>query len=163
MPKTKTKQNETNLVMPKAQAESILRGALIKCDAIVDKIACEELIRHTVNTILMSVSKVVGELSIENMNKEDRIHMVATITADIETMILPIIAKLLGKDIDKGSFEATTLARETKAIEENETIQVRHKLTERGQEIQTSVGVAIPKEIAELMDNFDENTIVGKS
>ena len=162
MAKTIKKQSESELVMPRQFKDKILQDALAKCDVIADKLASEDLMRFAVNTILLSISKVVGGFSVDEMSKENKVHLISTITADIEDLIMPVTARLLDKDPSNARFDATRLARETKTIEDNEVIIIRHKQTDSGQEISTSIAIEMPKEVSDFIDSIDENTIVGK-
>ena len=154
---------ETKFGLPKQAKDKILKDALSKCDAITDKLACEEIMRFCLNTLLMSVSKVLSGVSKEDFSQEHRVHLVSTIVADVETLIMPVVSSLLDKDPEKGTFDGTRLARETNTIRENETFHVEHKSTDAGQEMRVSIGTEMPREVAEFMENFDENTIVGNS
>ena len=159
----KKSEIESKFGLPKQARDRILKDALSKCDAITDKIACEEIIRFCTNTILMSVSKVLSGVSDEDFKQEHRVHLISTIVADVETLIMPVVSRLLDKDPEKGTFDGTRLARETNTIRENETFHVEHIITDKGQEMRVSVGTEMPREVAEFMESFDENTIVGNS
>ena len=134
-----------------------------QCDAIVDKLACDDIISFVMGVMTRTIEKTLSDFKPDEMSKNAKIHLVATLVADIETFVLPIHAKLQGKDEDKGHFNASRLARKTGAIEENEGMEVEHRYIEEGQEIGVRIGEIAGKKITDMLENYNADRIVGES
>ena len=151
-------QNENAQVIKK-----VVSDVKKQCEAIVDKLACDDIISFVMGAMMRTIEKTLSDFKSDEMSKNAKIHLVATLVADIETFILPIHAKLQGKDEDKGHFNASRLARKTGAIEENEGMEVEHRYMEEGQEIGERIGEIAGKEITDVLENYNADRIVGES
>tara|TARA_R100000908_G_C3749438_1_gene144240 strand:- start:771 stop:1229 length:459 start_codon:yes stop_codon:yes gene_type:complete len=145
------------------QIKQVVSDVKKQCEAIVDKLACDDIVSFVMGAMIRVVEKVLSDFKPDEMSKNAKIHLVATLVADIETFILPIHAKLKGEDEDKGYFNASRLARKTGAIEENEGMQVDHRYIEEGQEIGVRIGEVAGKEIRDVLENYNADEIVGQS
>lgn len=145
------------------QIKQVVSDVKKQCEAIVDKLACDDIIAFVMGAMIRTIEKVLSDFKPDEMSKNAKIHLVATLVADIETFILPIHAKLQDRDESKGHFNASKLARKTGAIEENEVMQVKHKYTKEGQEIGVRIGEIAGKEIKDMLENYNADEIVGQS
>lgn len=154
---------ETSLGVSKKAKDKIVDEMVGICDAITDKSACDEILAYSTSAILRSITKVLSGLSKKDISRDAKIHIVATLTADLEDFVLPIHAKLRNEDVSKGRFDASRVARDAKAIEPDESIQVTHRITDEGQEIGVSIGRRAPKDISDALENYNADEIVGQS
>ncbi len=145
------------------QIKQVVSDVKKQCEASVDKLACDDIIAFVMGAMIRTIEKVLSDFKPDEMSKNAKIHLVATLVADIETFVLPIHAKLQGKDEDKGHFNASKLARKTGAIEENEGMKVEHRYIKEGQEIGVRIGEIAGREIKDMLENYNADEIVGQS
>ena len=84
------------------------------------------------------------------------------LSADIDGFIMPLHKMIEGIDLENEKadkyfkFDGTVLAREIRAIKEDEHIQIDVMKTEKGQNIQTSVGKKVEINLADCDDDTRE-------
>ena len=115
-----------------------------------------------INVILNSLSAWASELDEKQLSRENKIHLVSKLSADIDGFIMPLHKMIEGivledERADKHfKFDGTVLAREIKAIKKDEHIQIDVIKTEKGQNIQTSVGKRVEINLADCDDDTRE-------
>ena len=115
-----------------------------------------------INVILNSLSAWASELNEKQLSRENKIHLVSKLTADIDGFIMPLHKMIEGIDLEDEKadkyfqFDATVIAREIKAIKDDEHIQIDVVKTNKGQNIQTSVGKKVEINLADCDDDTRE-------
>jgi predicted metal-dependent peptidase len=124
--------------------------------------ALHSAIDLAINVILNSLSAWASELDDKQLSRENKIHLVSKLTADIDGFIMPLHKMIEGIDLEDEradkyfQFDATVIAREIKAIKDDEHIQIDVIKTEKGQNIQTSVGKKVEINLADCDDDTRE-------
>jgi len=144
---------------------------LEECDGLT-KQALHDAMCIVSNTILHSIATIIGKATLEEIDRDTRIHIASKITADINEIIIPLHKLIDGLDKDEKGFEfdGTEFAREMKAISEDLHMVVKAKYKNGGQMIETSVCKQLevdPEELdEEIRNKLDEMalaTVVAKA
>ena len=124
--------------------------------------ALHSAIDLAINVILNSLSAWASELDEKQLSRENKIHLVSKLSADIDGFIMPLHKMIEGIAVEDEKadkhfkFDGTVLAREIKAIKKDEHIQIDVIKTEKGQNIQTSVGKKVEINLADCDDDTRE-------
>ena len=124
--------------------------------------ALHSAIDLAINVILNSLSAWASELDEKQLSRENKIHLVSKLSADIDGFIMPLHKMIEGIDLEDEradkhfKFDGSALARESKAIKKDEHIQIDVIKTEKGQNIQTSVGKRVEINLADCDDDTRE-------
>jgi len=124
--------------------------------------ALHSAIDLSINVILNSLSAWASELDGKQLSRENKIHLVSKLSADIDGFIMPLHKMIEGIAVEDEKadkhfkFDGTVLAREIKAIKEDEHIQIDVVKTGKGQNIQTSVGKKVEINLADCDDDTRE-------
>lgn len=132
----------------------------------------DKLFSFYTNVVFKAISKALrNENSDAYVDKRKRVLIIATLLADMQTMIVPLVSKLRYDKLDPSLIlNPDDLARDSGVIDKTESLSIVCKHTPEGQIMETYIGdaITIPEdeltdEVKKLLDSISSTDIVGNS